>query len=69
MKVRGRESVTLTFVAASWLAMTVVFVWRGTAADILNYGTAVGAVLLIWLGREYTEKVSVPKMENEEPSP
>jgi len=66
MKVRGRESVTLTFVAASWLAMTVVFVWKGTAADILNYGTAVGAVLLIWLGREYTEKVSVPKMENEE---
>jgi D-alanyl-lipoteichoic acid acyltransferase DltB (MBOAT superfamily) len=63
LKSRGRESTTLNFVAASWLAMTVMFMWKGTAADILTYGSAVGAILLVWLGREWTEKVSVPKME------
>lgn len=53
---RGKESTTLAFVAATWLAETSVFVLRGTAADIISYGTATGATLLIWLGREWTEK-------------
>lgn len=53
---RDKESTTLAFVSASWLAITVMFVWKGTAADITNYGIAVAAVLAIWLGREWTEK-------------
>ena len=68
MKARGRESITLNFVAASWLAMTVMFMWKGSAADIPAYGLAVGAILTPWLAREWTEKVAVPRMENEEPS-
>ena len=63
LKSRGRESITLNFVAASWLAMTVMFMWKGSAADITAYGLAVAAILAVWLGREWTEKVSVPKME------
>ena len=57
---RGRESTTLSFIGASWLAVTVMFMWKGSAADIMQYGTAVGAILLIWLGREWTEKISKP---------
>ena len=53
---RGRESMTLSLVSVSWLALTVMFMWKGTAADMLNYGTAVAAVLAVWLGREWTEK-------------
>lgn len=66
MKSRGRESTTLNFVAASWLAMTVMFMWKGTAADITSYGLAVAAILAVWLGREWTEKVSVPKAEKQQ---
>jgi hypothetical protein len=57
---RGKESLTLTFVALSWLASTAMFLWNGTAADLASYGTAVGVILAIWLGREWTEKVSKP---------
>ena len=53
---RGRESTTLMFVTLSWLVVTGIFLWKGSAADILNYGTAVAAILAIWLGREWTEK-------------
>ena len=53
---RGRESLTLSFVAASWLSTTGMFLWKGSAADMISYGTAVTAVLAIWLGREWTEK-------------
>jgi len=63
LKARGRESITLNFVAASWLAMTVMFMWKGGAADITNYGLAVAALLAVWLGREWTEKVSAPKAQ------
>lgn len=62
LKSRGRESTTLNFVFASWLAITVMFLWKGTAADMTSYGIAVAALLMVWLGREWTEKVSVPKM-------
>jgi len=58
---RGRESTTLSFVSASWFAVTVMFIWKGSAADIMQYGTAVGAILLIWLGREWTEKAARPE--------
>ena len=50
---RGRESTTLMFVTLSWLVVTGIFLWKGSAADILNYGTAVAAILAIWLGREW----------------
>jgi len=58
---RGRESTTLSFVGASWFAVTVMFIWKGSAADIMQYGTAVGAIMLIWLGREWTEKAVRPE--------
>lgn len=58
---RGRESTTLKFVSVSWLAVTLVFVWKGGAADMASYGGAVLAILAPWLGREWTEKVSKPK--------
>jgi hypothetical protein len=66
LKVRGKESITLNLVVASWLAITVMFMWKGTAADITAYGVSVMAILAPWLAREYTEKVSVPKMEGEQ---
>jgi len=64
---RGRESTTLLFVAASWFAATSMFMWKGGAADLASYGLAVGAILGIWLGREWTEKTSVPKPEEPKP--
>lgn len=54
---RGRESITLSLVIASWLSTTGMFMWKGGADDMLNYGTAVAALLAIWLGREWAEKV------------
>jgi hypothetical protein len=61
LKVRGKTSTTLYFVFASWLAITVMFLCKGTAADITAYGIAAAAILVPWLQREWTEKVSVPK--------
>jgi len=57
---RGRESTTLSFVGASWFAATVMFMWKGGAAALGSYGAAVGLILAIWLGREWTEKTSKP---------
>lgn len=65
---RGRESTTLSFVGASWFAVTAMFMWKGSAAELASYGLAVAAILGIWLGREWTDKVSAPK-EPEEVKP
>lgn len=57
---RGRESHTLMFVAVSWLAVTMRYVASGfvdiPATTATEYGGAVGMILAIWLGREWTEK-------------
>ena len=63
LKSRGRESTTLTFVTLAFVAVTAMFLWKGGAADMLNYGTAVLAILAPWLQREWTEKVSIPKLK------
>lgn len=57
-KVRGKESTTLALVVIAFAAETYVFVTKGTPADLSSYGTAVMMTLGIWLGREWTEKVS-----------
>ena len=62
---RGRESTTLLFVAASWFAVTSMFMWKGTSADLASYGMAVAAIMAIWLGREWTDKVSAPPKPEE----
>ena len=58
---RGRGSTTLNFVAASWMAITIMFMWKGTATDITAYGVAVMAILTPWIAREWTEKTSKPE--------
>lgn len=62
---RGRESVTLTFVAVAALALIVKFVLAGLTLGPIGqipamgageFGVAFAAVLAIWLGREWTDK-------------
>lgn len=56
---RGRESTTLSFVLLSWLAGTGAFIYSLVTDHpygLTDYGLFVGAVLAIWLGREWTEK-------------
>lgn len=65
--VRGKESKTYRFVFISWLVVTVKFAVAGITIDAIGsmpamgvgeYGAAIALILAIWLGREYTEKVS-----------
>lgn len=60
---RGRQSITLTFVAVSWAVVTLAFArsWLAPLDGLApmgasEYGGAVAMVLAIWLGREWTEK-------------
>lgn len=65
---KGRESRTLAFVGLTWLLMTLRFALGGMSFDafgvtvqiaqtaMIDYGTAVAAVLAIWLGREWMSK-------------
>ena len=65
---RGRESRTLALVGLTWLFMTVRFALGGLTFSVagltlqiaqtamIDYGTAVAAVLAIWLGREWINK-------------
>lgn len=59
---RGRESITLTFVAAAYTALLVKFVLAGAtlplfgavpAMGAVDFGIAVASVLTIWVGREW----------------
>lgn len=61
----GRESRTLFFVSASWLVVWVKFLLAGLTLPVVGvvpamtateFGMAVGAVLGIWLGREWIKK-------------
>lgn len=65
MDSRGQQSRTLAFVTVSWFIVTVKFLVAGIALGPLGtappmtageYGLAAGAILAIWLGREWTEK-------------
>lgn len=64
---RNQESTTLAFVRFSWLVVTIKYLIGGLALGALGimpaigtgeFGGAVTAILMIWLGREWTEKVS-----------
>ena len=51
----GNRSITLTFVALSWLAGTGAFLWhvfQGNAPDLTAYALFIPAVMAVWLGRE-----------------
>lgn len=64
---RGVQSLTLNFVTISWLAVLLRYIVAGIDLPYIGltppispteFGVAVGAILGIWLGREYTEKVA-----------
>ena len=64
---RGQRSRTLMFVTASWGVVMVKYLAAGVnlgplgiqpPMTALEFGGAVGMILGIWLGREYTEKVA-----------
>lgn len=66
---RGQQSRTLTFVTVSWFVVVAKYLSAGVnlgalgiqpPMTALEFGGAVGMILGIWLGREYTEKVSAP---------
>jgi hypothetical protein len=64
---KGRESRTLAFVAATWLIMTLRFIaggiefaigpvhWAVQPSMVLDYGGAVTAILLAWVGRDWVQ--------------
>ena len=70
LSVRGRESKTYKFVFIAYWVVTIKFALAGLShtdgqwsfvfsfTGATEYGMAIGAILLIWLGREWTEKVS-----------
>lgn len=69
---RHRESRTLFFVTVSWVVLLVKFLVEGLtlpmvgevpSMSVSQFSTGFGAILLVWLGREWTEKVSKPKSE------
>lgn len=62
---RGKKSITLLFVTVSWMIASIKFLISGMTLPLIGvqqvigvgeYGTAVGFILAIWLGREWTEK-------------
>lgn len=62
---RGKESKTLSFVFVSWVVLVFKFLVAGMTLGPLgtmspmnasDFGMAVGTILAIWLGREWTEK-------------
>jgi len=62
---RGKESITLTFVALSWSAVWLKFVLAGATLPIFGlvplmsateFGLATAGILAIWLGREWADK-------------
>jgi len=63
---RGKESKTLIFVSIAFAVTTIKFAISGISIEGVmevsrfgggEYAAAIGAILGIWLGREYTEKV------------
>jgi len=62
---RGKESTTLSFVTLSFFAIFIKFILAGVnmgplgtmpAMSATEFAASVTVVMLIWLGREWTEK-------------
>lgn len=65
---KGRESRTLFFVSVGFAVVTIRFALGGLGASMgdfrieivptpmLDYGAAVAAILMVWLGREWINK-------------
>lgn len=62
---RGRESTTLAFVSATWLAIWIKYLFAGATLPLFGsvppmsateFSLATAGVLAIWLGREWTDK-------------
>lgn len=65
---RGRESRTLFFVSTAFALISIRFALGGLGGDfggfrfevgataMIDYGTAVAAILAVWLGREWITK-------------
>jgi uncharacterized membrane protein YfcA len=58
---RGKQSITLFFVAVAFGAVVYKFISSDMSGT--DFGVAVGAVLGIWLGREWTEKIGGQRAE------
>lgn len=69
---RGRKSKTLIFVSIAFAVTTAKFAVGGVETEFVSfqefgggeYAAAIGAILGIWLGREYTEKVGRENANN-----
>lgn len=67
LKCRNKESITLGFVTIAFTLISLAFLVNTVVHHFINddvtrisltqYGTSIGAVLFIWLGRETVEKV------------
>lgn len=57
---RGKRSKTLFFVSIPWLVLVVKFLvgglWGMPVIEAEDFGLAVAAVLVPWVGREWKEK-------------
>lgn len=64
-----RESVTLVFVAIAFLVISIKFIYdsyAGNPASLLEYAGAFGAILAVWLGREW---IKTPKQTDVSDAP
>jgi len=70
---RGRESRTLLFVTIAIVLLYLKFIVAGItlggvsfpAMTAAEFGTSFAAIMLVWLGREWTEKVARKAVPNE----
>lgn len=62
---RGNESTTLFFVRVTWAVMVIKFLIAGMTLpgvglmpdiNVQDFGVAAGAILAIWVGREWKDK-------------
>lgn len=69
---RGKETKTLVFVTITWFCLVVKFIFAGLTMpwglgmmpvmDAGSFGLASAAVLGIWLGREWQEKIASKRL-------
>lgn len=63
---RGEESITLLFVALSWVVVWIKFILAGATLPVLDwkvppmtateFGVSISAIMAVWLGREWKAK-------------
>lgn len=62
---QGRESRTFVIVSLSWLGVWVKFIGAGLTLPVIGavppmsateFGTAVAAIMAVWVGREWVKK-------------